>query len=63
VHAAIATKYPDGEITEAETLELPNTPLRYEVEVAVPSEGIRREIVITPEGEILADEIEGPIED
>ena len=63
VKTAIATKYPTGEITEAETLELPNTPLRYEVEVAIASEGIRRELVITPAGEILADEIEGPIED
>jgi hypothetical protein len=63
VKSAIATKYPTGEITEAETLELPDTPLRYEVEVAVPSEGVRRELVITPAGEILADDVEGPIED
>jgi len=63
VKTAIATKYPAGEITEAETLELPNTPLRYEVEVSLASEGIRRELVITPAGEILADEVEGPIED
>jgi hypothetical protein len=63
VKTAIATRYPDGEITEAETLELPDTPLRYEVEVAIESEGVRRELVITPAGEILTDEIEGPIED
>ena len=63
VTAAIATRYPSGEITEAETLELPSTLLRYEVEVAVPGEGMRRELVITPQGGMLADDVEGPIEE
>ena len=61
VTAAIAARYPDGEITEAETLELPDTPLRYEVEVE--NEGLVRELVVTPAGEILADDVEGPIEE
>ena len=61
VKTAIATKYPAGEITEAETLELPDTPLRYEVEVE--NDRLVRELVVTPAGEILADDVEGPIEE
>jgi hypothetical protein len=61
VTASIAERYPDGEVTEAETLELPDTPLRYEVEVE--NDGLVRELVITPTGEILADDVEGPIEE
>ena len=63
VSAAIFARYPDGEITEAETLQLPGQAGMFEVEVAVPSAGVRRELVVTALGEILADEVEGPIED
>ena len=55
--AGILARYPTGEITEAETLELPGEPLAYEVEVVV--RRTIREIIITPAGEILQDEIEG----
>jgi len=57
VVAGILARYPTGEITEAETLELPGEPLAYEVEVVV--RRTIREIIITPAGEILQDEIEG----
>jgi Ca2+-binding RTX toxin-like protein len=59
VVTAIVTRYPDGEITEAETLELPSTPLRYEVEVE--NRRLVRELVVTPDGEILEDEVEGRV--
>jgi len=57
VVAGIVARYPTGEITEAETLELPGEPLAYEVEVVI--RRTIREIVITPAGEILQDEVEG----
>jgi hypothetical protein len=57
---AVFDRYPQAQITEAETLQLPNTPLRFEVEVE--NAGLVRELVITPEGEILSDEIEGEVE-
>jgi hypothetical protein len=54
---AILARYPSGEITEAETLEVPGEPLAYEVEVTV--RRTIREIIVTPAGEILQDEVEG----
>lgn len=60
VPAGILARYPTATITEAETLELPGQPLAYEVEVVV--RRTIREIVVTPDGEILADEIEGFVE-
>lgn len=53
----ILARYPTGQITEAETLEIPGEPLAYEVEVVV--RRTIREIVINPAGEILLDEVEG----
>ena len=53
----ILARYPNGEITEAETLEIPGQPLAYEVETVV--RRTIREIIITPAGEILQDEVEG----
>ena len=60
VTEAIFERYPEGEITEAETLQLPGQPMAYEVEVE--NAGLVRELVITAEGEILADEVEDVIE-
>ena len=57
VAAGILARYPTGEITEAETLEIPGEPLAYEVEVVL--RRTIREIIVTPAGEILQDEIEG----
>lgn len=59
VLSAITARYPQGEITEAETLEVPGDPLRYEVEVE--NRRLVRELVVTPEGEILEDEVEGRV--
>ena len=59
VVAGILARYPTGEITEAESLEVPGEPLAYEVEVVV--RRTIREIVITPAGEILQDEVEEPL--
>ena len=60
VREAVLARYPEGEITEAETLQLPGQPLMYEVEVE--NAGLVRELVITQEGQILSDEVERPIE-
>ena len=54
---SILDTYPIGAITEAETLEVPGEPLAYEVEVTL--RRTIREIIITPAGEILQDEVEG----
>jgi hypothetical protein len=60
VVSGIVARYPGGEITEAETLAIPGQPLAYEVEVVV--RRTIREIIVTPAGEILQDEVEGYIE-
>lgn len=59
VTAAIAAKYPRGQITEAETLDLPGQPQAFEVEVV--NRRQIRELVITPAGEILDDALEGKV--
>ena len=59
VTAAIAAKYPLGEITEAETLDLPGEPQAFEVEVV--NRRQIRELVVTPAGEILDDSLEGKV--
>jgi Ca2+-binding RTX toxin-like protein len=59
VAAAITGRYPDGEITEAETVTTPESPLNYEVEVE--NRRLVRELVVTPSGEILDDQVEGRV--
>src|SRR5688500_13322177 len=59
VVAAVMGKYPNGEITEAETLDLPGEPQAFEVEVV--NRRQIRELVITPAGEILDDSLEGKV--
>ena len=59
VTAAVAARYPGGEVTEAETIDLPGEPQAYEVEVV--NRRQIRELVITPAGEILEDELEGKV--
>ena len=59
VIAAVAAKYPLGEITEAETVDLPGQPQAFEVEVV--NRRQIRELVITPAGEILDDSLEGKV--
>ena len=60
VVASILERYPIATISEAETLELPGQPLMYEVEVTL--RRTIREIVVTAQGEIVEDELEGFIE-
>jgi hypothetical protein len=59
VSAAVAGGYPKGEITEAETVQIPGTPQFYEVEVV--NRRQIRELKITPAGEIFEDEVEGRV--
>ena len=59
VTESIAAAYPRGEITEAEILLLPGEPQLFEVEVV--NRRQIRELVVTPQGEILEDELEGKV--
>ena len=59
VVAAITARYPAGEITEAETVVLPDNPLLYEVEVV--NRRTIRELLVTPAGEIIDDSVEGRV--